>query len=89
MIASDTSSKGQIERLIEILRYIQMRHNNNQLTNEIGDFNFDFNTKKELNILKETLRKSAKKQVKEAEYLIATLEPLYGYINEKEFYTFP
>ena len=30
-IASDTSSKTQIERLIEILTYIQNRHNNNLL----------------------------------------------------------
>ena len=90
MIASDTSSNGQINRLIEILRYIQMRHNNNPNLIIGGDFNFDFfNIEEELNILKETLRKSAKKQVKrEAEYLIATLEPLYRYINEN-FILFP
>ena len=90
MIVSNTSSRGQIDRLIEILTYIQMRHNNNPNLIIGGDFNFDFfNIEKELNILKETLTKSLKKQVKkEAEYLETILEPLYRYINEN-FILFP
>ena len=61
MIASDTSSKAQINRLIEILRYIQTRHNNNPNLIIGGDFNFDFfNIEEELSILKETLINSTK-----------------------------
>ena len=61
MIASDTSSKAQINRLIEILRYIQTRHNNNPNLIIGGDFNFDFfNIEEELSILKHTLINSTK-----------------------------
>ena len=90
MIASDTSSKGQINRLIEILRYIQMRHNNNPNLIIGGDFNFDFfNIEEELIILKETLINSTKDKVREeAEYLLATLEILYRYIYDN-FIIFP
>jgi len=89
-IASDTSSKTQIERLIEILTYIQNRHNNNPYLIIGGDFNFDFfNIEEELVILQHTLRNSTKASVRQrAEFLIATLEILNRYIYDN-FIFFP
>ena len=89
-IASDTSSKTQIERLIEILTYIQNRHNNNPYLIIGGDFNFDFfNIEEELVILQDTLRTSTKAAVRQSiEFLIATLENLNRYIYDN-FIFFP
>ena len=90
MIASDSSSITQLNRLINILNYIQMKHNTNNNLIIGGDFNFDFfNIDVELNKLKESLKYSIKQNVREnVEELMNILEPLYRYIHEN-FIFFP